>query len=192
MVDDQEHKLWLPFPPSVNNLYAHGVVKGRVRRFPRAKYRAWMDEAIIRLRSYWGRREPFDQPVVIKLELTPRDTRGRDADNYNKPVIDALVKARVLVDDSQRYVKAVIAYWQNPSPQPGVVVTIRLAQNVGRAPLTPAEMRLRLTLMQQGGQLTTPAGYKPSKELQSLLQKGYAEPIPGLLDGAPQGYRLAG
>jgi Holliday junction resolvase RusA-like endonuclease len=119
---------WLPFPPTTNNLFSHGIVKGRVRRFPTARYKRWREEAVIRIRSAWRHREPYPVPVVIKLELVPPDHRPRDASNYVKPVEDALVEARVLADDSQNHVKAVVPYWGEPRPTSGVIVTIRPAR----------------------------------------------------------------
>ena len=117
----------LPFPPSVNGLFAHGNVGGKVRRFPTKAYKAWRREAIIRIRSH--RLPQFKEPVVIKLALTPRDARRRDASNYVKAVEDALVEAGLLADDDQRYVKSTIPYWCEPSRQlEGVVVTIRVAK----------------------------------------------------------------
>lgn len=124
---DQQRSFWLPFPPSVNGLYAHAPVRGRVRRFPTKAYKAWRREALIRIRSH--RIPTYREPVVIKLALTPRDSRRRDASNYIKAVEDALVEARVLVDDSQAYVKSVIPYWCDPDPnREGVEVTIRVAK----------------------------------------------------------------
>ena len=124
----EEWRCWLPFPPTVNNLFAHGLVKGRIRRFPSRQYKAWRLEAVTRIRAAWRTRPPWPVPVVIKLELVPADRRPRDASNYVKPVEDALVEARVLVDDSQDYVKAVMPYWSPPQRTSGVIVTIRPAR----------------------------------------------------------------
>lgn len=127
---------WLPFPPSLNNAFAHGIVRGRVRRFPTKIYKQWRRDAVIIIRSQ--RLKQFAEPVVIKLELTPGDRRARDADNYCKPVLDALVEAGLLIDDSNRYVRAVIPYWMNPHAKSGVTVSIRHAKE---EPLRPGEAR---------------------------------------------------
>jgi crossover junction endodeoxyribonuclease RusA len=122
-----EKSVWLPFPPSVNNLFAQGVVKGKVRRFPSKTYKAWRKQALLHIMAARIRR--FEEPVVVKLELTPRDNRPRDADNYSKAVLDALVAARVLPDDSNVYVKAVSAWFAPASASGhGVIVTLRIAQ----------------------------------------------------------------
>lgn len=130
--------LWLPFPPSVNGLFAHGMVKGKVRRFPTKQYKAWRKEAVIRIRSQ--RLAQFAEPVVVKIELTPCDGRARDADNYCKPILDALVEARLLADDSNRYVRAVIPYWADPSREhQGARITIRVAGIGGLFASPPGE-----------------------------------------------------
>lgn len=182
-----EHRVWLPFPPSVNNLYAQGIVKGKVRRFPTKKTRDWKKEAIIRIMA--ARLPRFTEPVVIKLALTPRDCRGRDADNYNKVVIDCLKEARTLIDDSNQYVKAVISHWENANPtRPGVVVTIRLAL-ANRPQLTSKEWSL-LAMIRSEPVFTVPPNHTPSADLRSLLEKGYVTEAPGLfVGGPPQGYR---
>ena len=130
-----EVSIWTPFPPSVNGLFAHGLVRGKVRRFPTKAYKQWRREAVLRMRL--ARIPTYDVPVVVKLELTPRDSRPRDADNYAKGVMDALVEARILTDDSNRYVKSVTPYWMPPSKQAGCTVFIRPAENIG----TPADRK---------------------------------------------------
>ena len=118
---------FLPFPPSTNGLFAHGYVKGKVRRFPTKQYKDWRRQAVIIVRSQ--RLPLFREPVVIKLALRPRDSRRRDADNYAKPCLDALVEAGLLIDDSNQYVRAVIPHWCEPDARhAGVIVSIRIAK----------------------------------------------------------------
>jgi crossover junction endodeoxyribonuclease RusA len=117
-----ECSVWLPFPPSTNNLFRNGVVKGKHMRFQSKGYRAWRLEAALRLMV--AKLPRFIAPVAVKLELTPKDKRSRDADNCAKPVLDALVEARVLPDDSNRFVRSVSIHWQEPAKRAGVVVSI--------------------------------------------------------------------
>jgi crossover junction endodeoxyribonuclease RusA len=119
-------RIWLPFPPTANNLFAHGVVKGVVRRFPTKRYKAWELEAGLLINRL--HLEPFDQPVVVKIALKPPDNRPRDTDNYVKPVMDILKKSRVLHDDSNRFVLSTTAYWDPEPRRPGAIVFIRLAR----------------------------------------------------------------
>ena len=121
--------LWLPFPLSSNNLFAHRIVpgKGYAMRYPTPAYRRWRREAEVRIIA--ARIPMMREPVVVKLELTPPNNRRRDADNFSKGVIDALVAARVLPDDNSDWVKAVIPYWLDAhKPTAGVRVTLRVAE----------------------------------------------------------------
>ena len=86
----------LPWPPSVNHYWA---ARGNARYLsPRA--RAWHQEAWAILRGAW-RGEPMRGEVAVLLVLHPPDRRRRDLDNTLKAVLDALVHAGVLQDDSQ-------------------------------------------------------------------------------------------
>ena len=54
-------------------------------------------------------------------------TRRRDLDNImsaQKIVIDGLVKARVILDDSQRWITDIQHEFRIPSDTPGVMVTL--------------------------------------------------------------------
>jgi Holliday junction resolvase RusA-like endonuclease len=184
---NEERTIWLPFPPSVNNLFAHAPVKGRVRRFPTSKYKRWQRDAEVLILA--ARLPRYTEPVVIKLALVPPDGRARDASNYCKAVEDSLVKARVLIDDNQNFVKAVIPYWENPSSTPGVRVTIRPAKDVGKPALTAAERKALARLRQTGYRLVGP-NWQPSLAMRGLLEKGYVEELPGLMDGTPQGFAV--
>jgi crossover junction endodeoxyribonuclease RusA len=128
-----EWSLWLPFPLSSNNLFAHKIVPGKAgrgafaQRYPTPAYRRWRREAEVRICA--ARLPRMTEPVVVKLELTPPNARRRDCDNFGKGILDALVAARVLPDDNMQWVKAVIPYWLDPhKPTAGVVVTLRVAE----------------------------------------------------------------
>jgi crossover junction endodeoxyribonuclease RusA len=88
----------LPWPPSVNHYWR---ARGN-RRFINPMAKAWLDEAILLLRST---RMRFDEPVKVSMFLSPPDRRRRDGDNLEKAVMDALVKAGTIKDDSLAYVK---------------------------------------------------------------------------------------
>ncbi len=88
----------LPWPPSVNHYWK---ARGR-RRFISPKAKAWMDEAVWILRAP---RIRFEGAVAVRMRLSPPDRRRRDGDNLEKAVMDALVKAGVIGDDSLEYVK---------------------------------------------------------------------------------------
>jgi crossover junction endodeoxyribonuclease RusA len=87
----------LPWPPSVNHYWkARGI-----KRFISPVAKAWLDEAILLLRAT---RVRFDGPVKVSLFLSPPDHRRRDGDNLEKAIMDSLVKAGVIKDDSLWYV----------------------------------------------------------------------------------------
>lgn len=86
--------IMLPFPPTLNGLYA-----GKARRYKSPRYKAWLDEA-------WFQINPqrplahFDTPVSIIIHLGRPDNRKRDVANYEKATTDFLVAANVLKDDA--------------------------------------------------------------------------------------------
>jgi crossover junction endodeoxyribonuclease RusA len=88
----------LPWPPSVNHYWK---ARGN-RRFISPKARAWLDEVVLVLRASKVR---FEGQVAVRMRLSPPDRRRRDGDNLEKAVMDALVKAGVIRDDSLVYVK---------------------------------------------------------------------------------------
>jgi crossover junction endodeoxyribonuclease RusA len=83
----------LPWPPSVNHYWK---AQGN-RRFISKAARTWLDEAVLLLRAS---RVRFEGPVKVSLYLSPPDRRKRDGDNLEKAIMDALVKAGVIRDDS--------------------------------------------------------------------------------------------
>ena len=87
----------LPWPPSVNHYWK---AQGN-RRFISKAARTWLDEAILLLRAPGVR---FEEPVKVSLYLSPPDRRRRDGDNLEKAIMDSLVKAGVIQDDSLRHV----------------------------------------------------------------------------------------
>jgi Holliday junction resolvase RusA-like endonuclease len=82
----------LPFPPTVNNLFAN-TPNGRVRT---AKYRAWAKAALTHCRG--ARR--IAGPYRLTVLATRPDSRKRDLSNLLKATEDLLVKAGLVQDDS--------------------------------------------------------------------------------------------
>lgn len=87
----------LPFPPSINN-YHRAIMRGRYpRQIISRDGRAFQNACYALLRKaprLVGCR------YAVELELTAPDRRKRDLDNRVKPVLDALVKAKIVEDDS--------------------------------------------------------------------------------------------
>lgn len=184
-MNDDVHKrlaaLWLPFPPTVNNLFAHATVGGHTRRFPTKKYKLWRKEAWVRIKQ--EKLPRFDGPVAIRIDLTPPSSARRDVDNYSKAILDALVEARVLNDDSQ--VQKLLCAWDHNCTDPGAFIQIG-TQLAERLPLTAAERYALIKLRRDGYRLCGTG--EPNAEIRGLLGKGYIKELPGLLEGTPQGF----
>jgi len=185
------HSFWLPFPPSVNGLFAHGPVKNKrtgktvVRRFPSRAYTRWRRAAWVYIKS--ARLPRIEGPVRVRIYLTPPSSARRDVDNYCKAILDALVENRVLNDDSQ--VHTLLSQWNHEAERVGALVEI-LKVAPQRPALTPTERRVLRRLKSSGPELVS-ANFHTPLQIKALIAKGYVKEIPGLIDGVPQGYAIA-
>lgn len=104
----------LPFPPTVNHLFA-SVGKRRVRT---ARYQAWAREAgnFILIQ---GKRRMHGR-VAISLSLVRPDKRRRDLSNTIKAVEDLLVDMSVIDDDS--LVQRISVQWATSGPPCTVLI----------------------------------------------------------------------
>ena len=85
----------LPFPVSVNQLYAGGSGQ---KRFPGKKYIAWLKSC--------PSLEPLGlDSVSVHYKYYFPEARSRDTENYVKCVSDYLVKEGVLKDDNWLIIK---------------------------------------------------------------------------------------
>ena len=87
-------RLELPYPPSLNRYYRHWGARVLISREGRI-YRENV-EAIIRTLGT----KKFDSKTSLTIDVYPPDSRRRDLDNINKALLDALVSAKLLKDDS--------------------------------------------------------------------------------------------
>lgn len=85
----------IPVPPSTNKLF----VTRKGRRFKSPEYRAWLRAAVPMLRQLAS---PDWSPFGVRLTLFDDGALSphRDIDNIIKPVLDCLVKAGVIRNDS--------------------------------------------------------------------------------------------
>ena len=91
--------LTLPWPPSVNRLWR--AVKGRL--IVSAEYRDWKELAATKIlvQRRQANYKPLPKgPISIDIGVRCPDKRRRDLDNLIKPALAALVRARVIQDDS--------------------------------------------------------------------------------------------
>lgn len=110
----------LPFPVSVNQLYAGGSGQ---KRFKGKKYIAWL-KSCPELREL-----NIDEPVSVEYIFTWPDNRARDLSNWIKCVEDYLVSQKVLADDNYKIVsKILIRHEGINTADPRVEVVIRSIQ----------------------------------------------------------------
>lgn len=89
-------ELKLPYPPSVNQLYATNWKTKR--RFKTKRYEDWIAEAGWMLRSQRPRHH--DGKVAVTYLIKRPDNRPRDIENLTKALGDLLVAHQVIKDDS--------------------------------------------------------------------------------------------
>jgi crossover junction endodeoxyribonuclease RusA len=99
-------RITLPFPLPVSACFENIPKRGRIAT---QRYRDWTAEALWMIASQRPRK--FTGEVSVAVALVAPDKRARDADNTLKCVMDALVKASVIKDDSNRYVRRISVQW---------------------------------------------------------------------------------
>lgn len=88
-------RLSLPFPPTVNNLFANNA-KGHGRH-KTGTYTAWEFRASLNVKD---RHRLGISSYALAIALRRPDKRARDLGNYEKAISDLLVKHGVIADDS--------------------------------------------------------------------------------------------
>lgn len=106
-------RLHLPFPPSVNGLYANGA-KGRHKT---SSYYKWIKLASVSIKdSHRLRLGPYSLSICLEAP----DKRGRDLGNLEKAVSDLLVMHGIVKDD--RFCQRLTMAWGTGLPAPCVVL----------------------------------------------------------------------
>lgn len=109
-------RLHLPFPPSVNSMYANGGNKRG--RHKTATYEAWIKLASIAIKdSHRQALGPYSLSICLE---PPDDRRSRDLGNLEKAVSDLLVMHGIVKDD--RYCQRLVMTWGTGLPAPCVVL----------------------------------------------------------------------
>ena len=109
--------LTLPFPVSVNAMYADG----KTRRHKSQRYADWLAEAGYALKSQ--RPPQIKGPYHITYAFQEgHDRRARDAFNLEKGCTDLLVTYGVVEGDSGRYLRRGVVEWDKSVV--GVKITI--------------------------------------------------------------------
>ena len=99
-------QIWLPFPPSVNEMFLNNKGRGKGRILS-TFYRAWKIEA------GWMLKTQKIQPLMgqFKMEILLADSRNGDCDNRIKAVSDLLVSNGIVQGDQKKYMRGVSIEW---------------------------------------------------------------------------------
>ncbi len=115
-------RIHLPFPISVNAMYANNQGQGR-GRFKTKRYKAWIKAAEAELAEQMPV-QSFAGPTTLEIFVRKRDKRRRDISNLIKGIEDFLVSQKIIEDDS--LVQSVKISWATHTIE-GAVVMVRAA-----------------------------------------------------------------
>lgn len=102
--------LWsiqLPLPPGANSLWIPVATRGRSRFVISPEYKTWRSDI---QKCDWPDPPIFKDPLCIFCSILPGQSfnPGSDIDNYIKPIIDALKRHFIIVDDNSKIVQSAI------------------------------------------------------------------------------------
>lgn len=115
------YTITLPYPPTSGN---HHVKHGAGRHYLTAQareYRAAVGQACA-MQGVAGLK--LAGPLLVAYSVIPPDDKARDDDNLLKPAKDALTKAGVWVDDSNKVIRSSSLDWYEPEKPGRIVITI--------------------------------------------------------------------
>lgn len=115
----ESFKITLPFPPSVNGMFAQNKKNAKLR-FKTKEYKAWL-ASCPELDDY-----KCDGQCTISYLIFFPDDRIRDGQNYMKAPLDYLCAQGVIEDDNRRIVKG--EQWIDGDidrDNPRIVITVR-------------------------------------------------------------------
>lgn len=104
---DRPAYLVMPAPISTNSLFRNVEKVGRVAT---SNYKAWQLEAAQRLQAQRPLPQ-FHSPVSITVFVGEKGIGGMDIDNTAKAFLDALVSAKVLIDDNRKRIRSLRVMW---------------------------------------------------------------------------------
>lgn len=87
--------LSLPYPVSVNAMYANAPGRGRVKT---ERYKTWLNAAGWNVKL--AKPSPLKGAYTLEITLFQSQKRKRDIDNVVKPISDLLVEHQLVEDDS--------------------------------------------------------------------------------------------
>jgi len=115
----------LPFPPSGNVQARHTKTGGHYLNPKIAAYRALVTQILAgKGLAHINGFTPLAGPVELSVVAAPPDKRATDADNRLKCLLDALVHAGLLADDSNRVLQRLVWEWTPPERGGAVHLTV--------------------------------------------------------------------
>lgn len=112
-------KIKIPFPPTANHIWA----RGGKRTYLTKEYQSFLKIVSLAIKRAEEARPLFGaNAYAVRLVVYPPDRRVRDLDNLIKPVLDALTRAGLWLDDSR--VCMITACKGAPAEEPFAVVEI--------------------------------------------------------------------
>lgn len=108
-------RIELPFPVPLSACFKDVQITSRKTgktfrtRAPTTRYKNWQKQALGMITEQGAPKLPGQVAVLIRLKAP--DRRERDAGNCDKAVCDILVKAGVITNDSNRYVRRLTFAW---------------------------------------------------------------------------------
>lgn len=125
-------RLELPFPPPLSACFNDFTYFDKVRkiwtsrRVPSKRYDEWKDEAhrMINKALRGTDRNAVQMPgeVRVIVRLVAPDRRERDADNSGKALMDILSSAKIIENDSNRYVRRLTFAWEDEGRECVIII----------------------------------------------------------------------
>ena len=115
----------LPYPPLSGN---RGSRTGQGRHYTPKELVSYRQQVAIACSRLGLARLGLAGPLAVDYVLCAPDLRSRDADNVLKVLNDALTRARVWVDDSNRVIARTTVEWGPVTAGGAVLVVIRELQ----------------------------------------------------------------
>ena len=124
-------RLTAPIPSKKNSRLVVGRGRGRALNIPSAQYREWHKANLGSVRAQLAAQEIPAAPLELRLRIYLADRRRRDLDNALSSVLDLLVDAGALKDDSWAVVPRMQVEAELASEEPSAVVELaEIAPNI--------------------------------------------------------------
>jgi len=117
-------RLTAPIPSKKNSRLVVGRGRGRALNIPSAQYREWHKANLGSVRAQVAGLPPLAAPLELRLRIFLADRHRRDLDNALSSVLDLLVDAGVLPDDSWAVVPRMSVEAELVSGEPSAVAEL--------------------------------------------------------------------